>query len=194
MVSSIEQTGYSLYPGSGTYGDIVFTRRLQTFTFGQNTNTRFDRWCNTVTEYPTYYTRVIEEGTNREFINNSDVGAPTLPVTVESEINGQIVTQNLAPSILKSPVKLYFKLRDGYSLPSWLQFIEGSGVITGKPPDSISSFTTIEFNDSNKRIEIYFIGFDESFNQPFNQSTAILFGYAGGRILFNSITNQPCPT
>lgn len=194
MVSSIEQTGYALYPGSGTYGSIIFTRRLYTIGFGENASTRFDKWCNSVNAYPTYYTRVIEEGSNTEFINNNDTGAPNLPTTVLSEINGFSVLQNLASSSLKEPVKLYFKLKDGYSLPSWLTFQEGPGRIYGKPPDSVSSFTPIMFNYDNKRIEMYLIEFGEPFNQPFDKEKAILFGYAYGLITYNSITNDPCPT
>jgi hypothetical protein len=194
MVSSIEQTGYSLYPGSGTYGSILFTRRLVTVGFGQNASTRFNKWCNSVNTYPTYYTRVIEEGSNREFINNNDTGAPTLPTTVLSEINGSSVPQNLASSSLKEPVKLYFKLKDEYSLPSWLKFQEGSGRIYGKPPDSVSSFTPIIFNEDNKRIEMYLVEFGEPFNQPFDQEKAILFGYVYGIVTYNSIVDDPCPT
>lgn len=194
MVSSIEQTGYSLYPGSGTYGSIVFTRRLYTVGYGENASTRFDKWCNSVSVYPTYYTRVIEEDSNREFINNNSTGAPNLPTTVVSEINGSAVLQNLASSSLKEPVKLYFKLKDDYSLPSWLKFQEGPGRIYGKPPDSVSSFSSILFNDDNKRIEMYLIEFGEPFNQPFNKQKAILFGYAYGLITYDSITDVPCPT
>lgn len=194
MVSSIEQTGYSLFPGSGTYGSIVFTRRLVTVGFGQNADTNFDKWCNSVTAYPSYYTRVFEEGSNRQFINNNETGAPTLPTKVLSEINGSSVLQNLASSSLKEPIKLYFKLKQGYSLPSWLTFEERSGRITGRPPDSVSSFTPILINDTNKNIEMYLVSFGESFNQPFNSETAILFGYAYALITYDSVIDIPCPT
>lgn len=196
MVSSIEQTGYSLFPGSGTYGSIIFTRRLVTVGIGQNTSTDFNRWCNSVSVYPSYYTRVFEEGSNREFRNNNETGAPTLPTTVLSEINGSSVLQNLASSSLKQPIKLYFKLKQGYSLPSWLTFEERSGRITGRPPDSVSSFTPIIINDElgKREIEMYLVPFGESFNQPFNSETAILFGYAYVLITYDSVVDIPCPT
>lgn len=195
MVSSITQTGYSLYPGSGTYGSIVLTRRLQTVGFGQNASTRFDRWCNSVNAYPTYYTRVIEEGSNTVFINNNDTGAPNLPTTILSEINGSSVIQNLASSSLKEPVKLYFKLKDNYSLPLGLTFEEGTGRISGRPPQSVSSFSSIIIDDDeNKGIEMYLIEFGEPFNQPFNKEKAIFFGYAYALIIQNTVIDESCPT
>lgn len=194
MVSSIEQTGYGLFPGSGTYGSIIFTRRLYTVGFGQNATTEFDKWCNSVSVYPSYYTRIIEEGSNRQFINNNETGAPSLPTTVLSEINGSSVLQNLASSSLKEPVKLYFKLKDNYSFPSWLKFQEGKGRIYGKPPNSASSFDPIVINDTNKRIEMYLVPFGQNFNEPFDQETAILFGYAYALITYDSIVDTPCPT
>lgn len=187
MASSIQHTGYSLLSGSGTY-DITFTGRV-TRSLATGKITQFHNWCNTVTVYPSYYTKIIEEGSGREFINNSETGAPTLPVTVQSEINGSSVSQNLAPSSLKEPVKLYFKLKDGYSLPQGLSFQERSGRISGKPPDSVSSLPPNLINDQNKNIEMYLNGFGEFFNQPFNASSASLFGYAHAVIRYNYVSS-----
>lgn len=186
MVSSIHQTGYALYPGSGTYGTVYFVNE------GTSTLTNVTFWCDNIVAYPTYYTRVIEEGSNKEYRNDYEIGAPTLPTQVLSEINGSSVYQNLASSALKEPVKLYFKLKDNYSLPyDWLTFEEGSGKISGKPPFNVSSFPPLKFDDIGKEIEMHLFNFGEPPNQPFDPDKAVLFGYAYGIITYRV---GQCPT
>lgn len=189
MVSSIHQTGYGLVDSAGDYGiNTVYKVRI-CFGFGQNITCSYPRgWCNSIDATPYYYTDIQEEN-GRVFRNTSTEGAPTLPVTVVSEINGSLVTQNLAPSAFKDPIPLYFKLREGYQLPSWLTFQEGSGRIYGTPPPTASSIPTIEFNSENKNIEIYLVGFGVS---SFNRETATLRAYATGTIR-SSFSDGGCP-
>lgn len=156
------------------------------------TITTFLDWCNSVNVFPTYYTRVIEEDSNRVFINDNLLGAPTVPTSVLSEINGSLVLQNLASSSLKQPIKLYFKLKDGYSFPYWLKFDERTGRIHGKPPDSVTSFNFIISNNETKLIEMYLYNFGESFNATFDKEKAILFGYAYAAIY--EVDVESCPT
>lgn len=193
MVSSIHQTGYGLRESFGTYETNTLYKLRVCFGFGQNQTCNYVRWCNSLDIRPSYYTNIYEEGSGRVFKNTNTEGAPTLPVTVESEINGSSVTQNLAPSALKEPVILYFKLNENYELPSWLTFEEGSGRIYGQPPEGASSFSSIEFTEENKRIEMYLTDFGEASGSPFDKEKATLRGYAVG-IIQSAVVNDTCPT
>jgi hypothetical protein len=193
MVSSIHQTGYGLQESFGTYETNTLYKLRVCFGFGQNQTCNYTIWCNSLDITPSYYTNIYEEGSGRVFRNTNTEGAPTLPVTVISEINGSSVTQNLAPSALKEPVILYFKLKEGYELPSWLTFEEGSGRIYGQPPQSASSFPTIQFTEENKIIEMYLRDFGESNTEPFDKEKATLRGYALGTIQ-SAVADNTCPT